>query len=169
MKRILSALLCLLLMLPCLGCSNGEKSILFYYTRAEFLYGTQDAVIAQEVREAPGHEDDLDYLLNLYLEGPLNQNFISPYPEGTAFQGFTYSDATMYVTLSQEFAQLEGMDHTIAAACMAYTCFQLTAAEKVVIKCNSEKYGNRSITLTRESMVLFDDTTAPPSEGEKGN
>lgn len=161
MKRVFSALLCILLTIPLLGCSSEEESILFYYTRAEFLYGAEDAVIAQEIREAPGHEEDLDYLLNLYLEGPLNQNFTSPFPKGTVLQGFTYSDATMYVTLSEEFAQLEGMDHTIAAACMAYTCFHLTAAEKVVIKCNSEEYGNRSITLRRESMVLFDDTTAP--------
>ena len=161
MKRVIRFLLCLMLMIPLCGCGNQEDAIEFYYIRADILNGVPDGVIACETREAPGHEDDLDYLLNLYLEGPLTQSLVSPYPKGTVLQSFSYSDATLYVTLSEEFAKLEGMDHTIAAACMAYTGFQLTSAEKVVIKCSSPEYGNRSITLSREDLVLFDDTADP--------
>lgn len=160
------ALLCCMLLMLC-GCTAKNDDILFYYPRKDFSYGTQDGVIASETREAPGHEEDLDYLLTMYLEGPLDPSLHSPFPRGTALEGFTYSDATMYVTLSEAFAQLEGIDHTIASACLAYTCFHLTAAEKVVIKCNSEDYGNRSITLSRDAMILYDDSTATlPRESE---
>ena len=160
MKKCCALLLCCMMILTLCGCGSSDSDILFYYTRREFSYGTQDGVIASEIREAPGHEDDLTYLLTMYLEGPLDQKLSSPFPKGTALEGFTYSDATMYVTLNEAFAQLESMDHTIASACVAYTCFNLTSAESVVIKCNSEEYGNRSITLSRDDMILFDDSTA---------
>lgn len=160
MKKCCAFVLCCLMLLILGSCGASEEEILFYYTRADFAYGVRDGVIDSEKREAHGREADLEYLLTMYLEGPLSQTLTSPFPAGTALVGFTYSDATMYVTLNEAFAQLEGMDHTIASACLAYTCFQLTAAEKVVIKCNSEDYGNRSITLSRDAMILFDDSAA---------
>ena len=164
MRKCCALLCCMMLLMLC-GCNSSDEDILFYYPRKALSYEAPDGVIASEAREAPGHEDDLTYLLTMYLEGPLDQKLSSPFPKGTSLVGFTYSDATMYVTLNEAFAQLEGMDHTIASACVAYTCFHLTAAEKVVIKCNSEDYGNRSITLSRDAMILYDDSTAtlPPS------
>ena len=118
MRKCCALLLCCMLLALC-GCKSSDDDILFYYTRREFSYGSQDGVIASETREAPGHEDDLEYLLTLYFEGPLDQALQSPFPRGTALEGFTYSDATMYVTVNEAFARLEGMDHTIASACVA--------------------------------------------------
>ena len=160
MKR-LAFLILVLLMLT--GCTPQDPQLHFYYRQKELVYGAADGVIAMEPREAPGHEDDLDYLLTLYLEGPLDDTLVSPFPQGTAMEGFTYSDATMYVTLNDVYASLDGMDHTIASACIAHTCFDLTKAEKVVIKCTSSEYGNKSITLTRDALLLTDDSTATAS------
>lgn len=167
MRKLLCALMCICLLLSLCACTGGDNSVTFYYTRPidRYVYGTEDGVIAPESREVSGHEEDLNYILTLYLEGPLDQELISPFPEGTSLEGVTYSDATLYVTLNKNFASLEDLDHTIAAACMASTCFELTAAEYVVIKCGSEEYGNQSIKLSRDSLLLIDDSEeTSPSE-----
>ena len=162
MKRSFCFLLILsLLIIPGCAKESPEETLSFYYCRKEFAYGTETGIIVPEQRSLPGHEDDLEYLLHMYVEGPLDDSLVSPFPKGTLLQGFTYSDATLYVTLNEPFAQLDGIDHTIAAACIAYTGFDLTPAEKVVIKCNSQRYGNKSITLYRDSVLFRDDSIAP--------
>lgn len=159
MRKFLCILLCFAALF-CTGCSDDNATFQFYYTRQDYAFTEEDPVIAVEIRKAPGHEDDLEYLLHMYVEGPLDDSLVSPFPKGTLLQGFTYSDATLYVTLNEPFAQLDGIDHTIAAACIAYTGFDLTSAEKVVIKCNSERYGNKSITLYRDSVLFRDNSIA---------
>lgn len=162
MKKWTILLLTLLILLSITGCRGQDEQFLYFYPRAEYTFGAPDAVIVSESREAPGHEDDLEYLLTMYLEGPLDASLVSPFPQGTSLEGFTYSDSTLYVTLNGVYARLDGMEHTIASACIAYTCFDLTAADTVVIKCSSEIYGNKSVTLRRDSLLLTDDSTAPP-------
>ena len=157
MKKYLTILF---LMVFLTGCAK-EPEILFSYRQKDFQYGDPQAVIAQEVREAPGHENDPEYLLRMYLEGPLDDTLVSPFPKGTVLESITFSNQTVYVTLNEIYAGLDGMDHTIASACMAQTCFSITNAETVVIKCNSQEFGNKSITLTRDSLVFTDDATAP--------
>ena len=157
--RKFAFVLCLMVLLS--GCANKDKDLQFAYRQKDLQYGTSDGVIKWETRQAPGHEDDLEYLLILYLEGPLDDTLVAPFPAGTGLEGFTYSDSTLYVTLTEQYAGLDGMDHTVASACIAQTCFRLTPAEKVVIKCTSEELGNKSITLYRDSVLLYDDSTAP--------
>lgn len=157
MKKFLT-ILCLFVFLT--GCAK-DPDILFSYRQKDLQYGNRHGVIAQEVREAPGHENDPEYLLRMYLEGPLDDSLVSPFPKGTALESVTFSNRTVYVTLNEVYAGLDGMDHTIASACIAETCFSITNAETVVIKCHSQEFGNKSITLTRESLVLSDDATAP--------
>ena len=162
MKRVMR---CFLWIMLCLGLSAcGEKlgDLHFYYPRLDFAFGDAQPVIVSEYREATGHEDDLDYLLKLYLEGPLDDTLRSPFPGNIALEGFTYSDFTLYVTLNDALADLSGVHHTLATACLAKTCFELTPAEKVIIKCNSAKNGNQSITVYRDSVLLQDLSTEPP-------
>ena len=157
--RKLTVFLILLIFLT--GCTFQNDDILFSYRQKDLIYGNSQGVIAQERREASSHEDDIQYLLKLYLEGPLDDNLVSPFPPGTALESITFSNQTAYVTLNEVYAELDGMAHTVASACMAQTCFDLTNVETVVIKCHSQEFGNKSITLTRDSLVLFDDATAP--------
>lgn len=158
MKKILSILILLLLFT---GCSGKDTGLRFSYRQRELAYGSAQGVIGWETREAPGKEEDIQYLLTLYLEGPLDDSLVSPFPKGTALESVTFSDQTIYVTLSEVYAGLDGMEHTVASACLARTCFDLTNVQTVVIKCNSREFGNKSITLTRDSLVLTDDATAP--------
>jgi len=158
MKKLF-AIACLMALLT--GCGGRQDEIRFAYRQKDLRYGDLQAVIGWETREAPGKEEDIQYLLTLYLEGPLDDTLVSPFPRGTALESVTFSDQTIHVTLSPVYAGLDGMEHTLASACMAQTCFQLTNVQTVVIKCTSEEYGNKSITLTRDSLLLVDEATAP--------
>jgi len=154
MKRIIFSLLLILFLFSACG---KEDEILFFYPKAELEYHTDSNIMESEVREAPGHEDDLNYMMALYFEGPLDQALISPFPRGTAMLEYTLSDKTLEMTMNESFAGLDDLEHTIASACIAQTCFHLTDAEHIVIKYAFEKYGSKTISLTRDSLVLTDD------------
>ena len=65
----------------------------------------------------------------------------------------------LHVELSASLTMLTGTDLTLACACLARTCFGLTDAESVTI--TSDGLGFVSMTLTRESLLLVDDTPIP--------
>lgn len=154
MKKLISLLLflCLLLTLP--GCGKEEADILFYYTRKEVLYGQEDGVIVPEAREVTGHEEDLYYLLMLYLEGPHSQELSRPFPGGTALSDLEISGNRITVTLSDAFGRLQGIELTVACTCIAYTCFSVSQCESVTV--GSTMSGTTPITLTRDTVALSD-------------
>ena len=66
---------------------------------------------------------------------------------------------TVHVALSASLTMLTGTDLTLACACLARTCFSLTDAQSVTI--SSDGLGFVSMTLTRDSLLLVDDTPIP--------
>ncbi len=163
-KRCLAAALCLLLCAALAGCMAEENGITFYYLRREYAYGTEDAVIAPETREAQSARN-LEYLLRLYLDGPLTDAYVSPFPSGTHLISLGTEDGTLTVTLSEEFAALEGADLTLAAASLARTCFALTDAEEITILAAAPE--EVCLTLNRDSLVLLDDSAAEATEEQE--
>ena len=161
MKRI--ALLCLAaaLLVSLAACAQTAHGAVFYYTRTPdtYAYGQMDGVIAGEYRDTTGHDGDLKYLLTLYFHGPTLENLTSPFPSGISLRSVERSGGNLTVALSGSLTLLSGMDLTLACACLAHTCFSLTDAQSVTI--SSEGLGFVSKTLTRDSLVLSDDTPLP--------
>ena len=160
MKR-LKQLLCIAAVCLCLaGCDflPREEQALFYYLRAtdSYNYGNPDAVIAPEQRDCSGNMNNLHYLLTLYLEGPLDPEYLSPFPKGTEIVSMGISGSSISIRLSQEFTALSGIDQTLAAACLARTCFTLRNAYQVHIYTQSRSNETISFTLTREDLVFMD-------------
>ena len=153
MKRFAVIFLCISLLFSLCACGKPEE-IRFYYARKEVLYGVDDGVIAPEIRDATGYENDLAYLLMLYLEGPHSQELASPFPRGTTLSQLEIQDQQITLVLSEAFSQLQGLDYTIACTCIAYTCFSIYACESVTIR--STPAGSPSITLTANSIALVD-------------
>ena len=155
MKRFLCFLLCLCLFLP--GCSGElmKNPVTFYYPRREYQYGAEDGVISSEQREASGHADDLHYLLSLYLIGPSSDELVSPLPWGTRLLGVSQENGT--VTL-----ELTDTEFTLACACLTMTTLSITGGDEVTITS-----GSRSVTMSRDSLTLIDDSTASTTEETK--
>ena len=161
MRKIIALALAILLMVGLTGCIDIDDTATFYYTRFEdsYLYGMDNAVIAGEYRDVAGHSGDLKYLLTLYFHGPTTEYLRSPFPSGMVLRSVEQIGSAIHVELSASLTMLTGTDLTLACACLARTCFSLTDAQSVTI--SSEGLGFVSMTLTRDSLLLVDDTPIP--------
>ena len=161
MRKIIALLLAAVLLLGVFGCTQTMDTAVFYYTRYEdsYLYGQENAVIASEYRDITGHAGDLKYLLTLYFHGPTMEALTSPFPSGMGLRSVELVDDTLFIELSSSLTMLGSTDLTLACACLAQTCFGLCEAQSVSI--SAEGLGIVSMTLTRDSLLLADDTPIP--------
>ena len=157
MKRLIAFLLILSLCLSLAACADPH-AITFYYARekTEYQYGAADGVMVGESREAAGHVDDLRYLLILYLHGPVSENLRSPFPAGTDLVELTQEGDSLTIRLSSIVSVLEGTDLTLACACLARTCFDLTDVRTVTILAKGLE--TVSMTMERDDLLLTDDS-----------
>ena len=173
MKRLICVLLAAALLLALASCgTNAGDPVAFYYLRGpeDYVYGAQDGVIVMEERAVSGHGEDLNYLLQLYLDGPLDSSLTSPFPQGSQPVRIELSGGVLLLEMNRDFAALEGLDLTLACACLSSTLFSLTDAEQVTITSATSQGEPRSITLTRDSLTLLDDSipeTVPAETNEE--
>lgn len=155
MRRIITFIL-LLSWIPSLcGCglfrNDDAESVSFYYMRSEFQYNTEENIIVAESRKVSGHIKDVNYVLSLYLMGPLDEALLSPFLPGTrlyhASQG---EDGVISIILSSQ-DNLTDSYFSLACACMALTCMNHFETDAVSISS-----GQRSIVMTRDSLLLQD-------------
>ena len=161
MKRMICLMLALVFLLLS-GCHYSERGdilepVEFYYPRVttNFVYGAPDSVFTAEVREASGHVNDLSYLITMYLRGPQSANLRSPFPADCKLEEIRTGGNTLCIVLSGEFAELEGLEQTIACAALAKTCLSLSQMQRIRIDSTSENK-TFSITLTEDSLLLAD-------------
>lgn len=161
MKRLLALILILALLLPGCATSGPREPITFYYPRIQYQYGSADGVIARESRESAGHAGELSYLLNLYLMGPADEALRSPLPQGILLLSAGIEEDCVILTLSDTSRLLSESDFALASACLALTSMEITGLNTVTIKS-----ADRSLTITPEDLILYDDsaTTAATEE-----
>ena len=164
MKKTVALLLAACLALALCGCSREDGTAMFYYTRYpdDYLYGMENGVIAGEYRDITSHSDDLKYLLTLYFHGPTLETLRTPFPSGMGLYSVEWSGNTLVIETTSSLTVLTGTDLTLACACLAKTCFSLTDAEAVTIYAGG--LGYISMTLTRDSLILYDNTPIPTNE-----
>lgn len=158
MKRVICLILAAMMLAGC-SFSFGDSTE-FYYRRKAFDYYGVSPVIASERRDVTGHADDLNYLLNLYLMGPVDGDLESPFPAGTRLYEIQTEGSRMTVILSDTGKALSDPGFSLACVCLGRTCMHLTEAEEITIIS-----GNRSITVM-ESDSLLTDTMGENSESE---
>lgn len=163
MKRSICLILCaaaLLSMIACAGCSQQIKRPgAFYYRRETIAFGTEDSVIAPEIRELSGLEGDLDGILDAYFAGPESSALLSPFPRDSRAVSWERSGSTLTMTMNDAFAALSGVELTIACSCLARTLLGLTDAELLRIQAETALLGGeRAITLSAGDLCLYDDS-----------
>lgn len=159
MKKMIALALALLLSLT--GC--GEPSMRqpgnFYYRAAQTQFDSADGVIRSEQRELADLSDSITSILELYLQGPQDPDLVSPFPRNThVVQAWVVDDA-LILTLSEEFAQLSGVDLTIACGCITKTASELMEVQKVRIQVPGRLLSDqRFFTMSADSLQLEDDS-----------
>ena len=137
MKRVLISVLIFSLLLLCAGCgSPDENSCTFYYLRTAdtIRYGADNPLIAPITLEISDESPQLNYLLQLYLDGPAKKDYYNPIPKGTYLLSTLWDEDVLVLVLSREFSTLENMHLTLAGACLTATCHALTGAEKIQVR-----------------------------------
>ena len=157
MKRFLTFLLSLSLVLATAACATRNTAT-YYYVRdpLEYQYGTADGVMVGESREAGGHADNLRYMLILYFHGPVTDYLESPFPSGTTLEELVQDGDHLHIRLSGIVAMMDDADRTLACACLARTCFELTEVQSVTISAQFTQ--TVSVNIHRDSLLLVDDS-----------
>lgn len=174
MKRII-LLLCLCILLGLAGCAGNvdqpEVPVRFFYPRHtnDILYEGDDGVVTWELRESAGNEENYSYLLNLYLRGPTVLPLRNPFPRATSVVSFEQNANQVILTLSDPFAQLSGMDLTLAGACLMKTVNGMTGAEILYIRTQTQSLDSSGYLLFRMEDLIFTDSTNTPDTDQKGN
>jgi hypothetical protein len=142
------------------GCTQRkpelQKPVSFYYLPAEYTFGVTDCIILPELREGSGI-DDLKEMLALYLNGPVDPAFHSPFPVGTKLLELEQTDDTLHLTLSDSFASLQGHRLTLACAAITKTCLELTSCVNIQIRAETAALdGQKFIEMNASSLLLLD-------------
>ena len=174
---MLCLILPLFLLLPLLSaCSSQtppQKPVDFFYP-VEAIYaedysegadGRSCPIIRSEAAESLGHEKDNVYLLNLYFRGPRNHDLHNPFPANLTAVEVRESGKTAVVTVSREFADLMGIDLTIAASSIAKTVQGLTGLNSLQLSAEGATLdGANYIFISCDRLMeqdIIPETTAP--------
>lgn len=137
----------------------GQKYCLLLLSRQSFHYTSPDGSMGRELRELTDRVDDLNYLIHLYLLGPQNENLIAIFPRTTQLLSAELAENTLTIHLSSGSSTLSDIQFTLAAAGLARSCLEFSAAQTVVIHC-----GDREITLDSTNMLFTDESAALETE-----
>lgn len=152
MKRILCILICIMLLMS--GCAHKDMAN-FYYQRNGFIYDAPDGVIVAEKRDITNHTTHLAFLVSLYLLGPQNIEYHSPFPASTKLQSIERKNNTLIITLNDTFEGLPESQFSLACTCLTMTLQEVSSANQVTIVS-----GSRSLTLSQELITLYDSNTS---------
>ena len=162
MKRCLTVFLALLMLLPLFGCGKKDtppKAPVNFYYPVDPKYRTEDArVIQAELRESAGCENSLLAFTDRYVKGPKSETLVSVFPDDCYPVSVYKREHVVTVYMSPGFSKLDGIDLTMACACLSATLMDYTKTDTVNICVKDIKLdGQRTITMTKDSFSLFDD------------
>lgn len=157
-KSVISLILTLCLVLTGCATTPNRTVLNFYYCADQLDFGPEDTVVRSETRK-----ETLDHLaysdiIESYLEGPVSSNLRTPFPEETALISITIEQQTANVVLNNAFAQLTGIDLTIACACLSLTVGEITGCAKVQISAQNALVDNRESIIIDINELSFVDS-----------
>ena len=161
MKRAVSAILTVLIVIVLFGCAKGsndyEAPVVFYYRPTSEAHKSTPPVFATEIRETANLSGDSLSVLNLYLNGPISEKCLSPFPAGVTAESITFDGTVVTVTMSNAFASLTGINLTIACAGIYQTMTPVWNCGEVLIQCNSMQLdGQNTISINHDSLIFTD-------------
>ena len=160
-----AAILALLALFWFLPKGGDTDRVNFYYPRKNYAYGTPEGAIGWEARDVGHRKRNLPYLLAIYLEGPFHPDLEAPFPgpNRRQVQTLTQSRDQVTITLADLGVGLTDSQFNLSCACIAKTALELTDVQRVKITS-----GERSVVMTRENLLLFDESTSAPTEEDGG-
>ena len=161
MKRLTAILLILTLAVGLLGCQTRQlqSATSFYYYRSDPKFTGTDGVICPEQRELGSISGDLDAVLELYFQGPVSRDLENLIPADCPVPQWNRNGDTLHLHFTQELAHLNGIELTLASACLARTFLNLTGCSTLVLTAEGRRLNEEtSMELTLDALSLRDDS-----------
>ena len=165
MRRIVCLLLAALLVGLCACTAQPDPTeplqpFDFYYRAEEADFSSPYGPIGVEPRDLDAAALRIDALISLYLQGPQTEGLLSPFPPNVTLVSVSHSATLLTLTLSSEYALLQGVDASIADACLTKTLLGLANIRRVRILTEAED-GTilRSVLLDGSDILLSDNDT----------
>ena len=158
MKKLLALVLTALLLSGCAGSTAADHGTTFYYPKKNYVYSISESVMGSEERECA--DESTEYLLRLYLLGPLDEHLESLYPQNIQLLEVKTSESSLTVTLSDTANRMTDAAFTLAGACLAQTFFDRCTTVTI-------RSGDRELTFRSDSLVLEDDTATLDTNTEE--
>lgn len=161
MKRFVIVMILLALVIGMSGCMQKNEDFVnpvsFYYCNDISSKDDFEHVFVPELREGAGYWDNKPALLSLYLTGPENEDLVTPFPAGLSIISVQHDNGQVRVVLSDQFADLTGLDLSIACTCLGMTVLELYGCDCVEISAEHKPLGEqKSIIITADMVVLAD-------------
>lgn len=160
MKRVLAFLSALALLLVLCACTPEKESApadsgyMLWFAVEQGSDRTDSAAIYREKRE--WQDTPSAYrLMEELLRGPKSEDLYSPFPSGVSIRFLITDEETVWVDLSEDYAELSGINLTLADYCIALTLCQLPEIENVKITVAGETIHSRNRQTLREGDVLL--------------
>lgn len=168
MKHRISLILIISILLCLCSCAKdtrpAKSPVNFYYLGKEISYDGESEILLSEEREGAGYEADVEGLLTQYLKGPISESLRSPFPANVSVSRYATTANFVILELSDEFAQLTGIDLTVACACLSRTLFDLTQLDQILISATGTQLdGQASISFDLND-IYFVDNPLPSGE-----
>ena len=162
MKKHLCFFLALLMLLPLVGCTEEQKDLIspvkYYYCKQNVTYGAKGRVFDYEERESFGYEDNVYYLVSRYLRGPESSGLSQTFPNYTRLIQCNVRENAVSLRLSDEIANLSGIELTLACVALTMTVCEITGMEMVTIQAESQLLeGKEVLIFSRSDFVYLDD------------
>ena len=163
MRKILCVLLTLAMLAGCAAPANQPSiPMTFYYTRVDAVYHTEDGTMAQENRELGRVDLPVDEIVQLYLQGPLDETLVSPFPKGASCEEVVLADGVLTLRMNDAYAALRGVRATVAAACLTMTLTQIPSVREVCIEGGESGVSSAPMRLSNEDFLLMDTSALNP-------
>lgn len=156
MKRLIYLLLMMFFLAGCIN-PTTPSSVTFYYPRADFEYNSSDGILAPEVRSHGGNTSTA-YLLDQYLDGPLGEKLVNPFPADASLISVHTVDNTVFITVSDTMAQLSGAPLILACACLGRTGMELSGTNQAHIQCKSLLLDGKTSIIVNEETIFYSDS-----------
>lgn len=172
MKRILTSLLCGLLLAAAVGCAWNGKSqdspndyqLYFLEQDLKEAYGESalraEAVTLPEDMESAQTRDTAELLVQKLLEGPQTPELKSPIPAGTTLLSLEMNGRQALVDLSAPYGTLSGVSLTLADCALTMTLTQLPEVLSVKITVRGRELDYRD----KQSFMEHDILLAPEGD-----
>lgn len=100
------------------------------------------------------------WILTEYLQGPVSQELVAPFQRSVSVVSAERVGTQLQLCMSEELANLSGVDLTLACACITWTCLECSGVESVSIRAVGRQLDGKEEIVLNRTHFLMEDSSA---------